>query len=172
MAGKSTPSPKFTDSPIKFVWETQSDEPSDLPCLPLRISDSLTLVALIDTGAETSYVNSDTFERVTDVIGHRIDFDPVFGTAGSKGVDLHSRIFGRAYIEGTIFGAKIESAFYILVDETSVDYDLIIGVDILKDIKAVFYFGSWSLGSPLFEKPIKFLTATQRETLMKLKPKN
>ena len=129
-------------------------------------------MALIDTGADTSYVNRDTFERITDVVEHRVDFDPIFGTAGSRGGDLRSRIFGRAYIEGTIAGDKIENPFFILVDETSVDYDIIIGVDILKDIKAIFDFGGWCLGSPLFKEPVKFLTIKQRMAVLKRKSKH
>ena len=140
MAGSSNPL-SLNDIPLRFVLDPQS-KPPDIPCLPLKISSELVLVALIDTGAETSYINGDAFEKVTDIMSHHVDFDPIFGSAGSRGGDIRSQIFGRAYIEGTILETKIESPFYILVDETSVDYDIIIGVDILTDIKAVFDFGN------------------------------
>ena len=141
----------------------------DLPCVPLKIGN-LILVALVDTGAEKSFINGDTFQNVCEALEHDIDFDPTFGSAGSRGGEIRSRVFGSIKLSGVITGEAFEASYMVLIDEVSVDYDIIIGVDTLKALKAIFDFGGWALSSPLFDHTIKFLTPKERADHLKKLP--
>ena len=137
-----------------------------LPCIKLQFSSTVNLVALIDSGCDQSYIHGDAFEEVNASFGFSLEPDFIIGTAGYSSTAASHLIFGSINLTAETNNSNISGKFHILADEKSLEFHVILGLDILRDIKAIFDFGNWQLIAPRFSQPLKFLTPSQRCELM------
>ena len=137
-----------------------------LPCIPLKFSSTITLVALIDSGSDVSYINDDAFNEVNASFGYTLDTYFIIGSAGYSNSTTSHLIFGAITLTAEVGDSSFSGKFNILVEESSLDFHVILGLDILKDIKAIFDFGNWQISAPRFIQPLEFLTPTKRCELM------
>ena len=137
----------------------------ELPCIELRFSSTVLLVALIDSGCDQSYIHGDAFNEVNASFGFSLDTDFIIGSAGYSDSASTHLIFGSIDLKANVGDSSFTGNFKILVNESSLDFHIILGVDILRKLQAVFDFGNWQL-SPTFVHPLKFLTPARICELM------
>ena len=112
----------------------------ELPCIELRFSSTVLLVALIDSGCDQSYIHGDAFNKANTSFGFSLDTDFIIISAGYGGSNDSHLIFGAIDLKAEAGDSSFTGNFKILVDESSLDFHIILGVDILRKFQAVFDF--------------------------------